>query len=150
MAKKVTVSLVDDFDPAQTAVETVEFGLDGSNYEIDLSEKNAANLRGEMEKWIAAGRKVGSTRRRAPRGISSGDGLPLAEIREWAKKNGHQVSSRGRVSSEIVRAWRKDQAGETAPANKPAAKASPVNKDSVLAGAVAAANYDSPEFSAKK
>jgi hypothetical protein len=40
MAKKVTVSLIDDFDGKQ-ADETVQFGLDGVSYEIDLSEKNA-------------------------------------------------------------------------------------------------------------
>ncbi|WP_252920646.1 Lsr2 dimerization domain-containing protein, partial [Mycolicibacterium smegmatis] len=37
MAKKVTVTLVDDFDGEATADETVEFGLDGVTYEIDLS-----------------------------------------------------------------------------------------------------------------
>ena len=41
MAKKVTVTLVDDFDGAGAADETVEFGLDGVTYEIDLSTKNA-------------------------------------------------------------------------------------------------------------
>ena len=41
MAKKVTVTLVDDFDGEGAADETVEFGLDGVTYEIDLSAKNA-------------------------------------------------------------------------------------------------------------
>ena len=41
MAKKVTVTLVDDFDGEGAADETVEFGLDGVTYEIDLSGKNA-------------------------------------------------------------------------------------------------------------
>ena len=36
MAKKVTVTLVDDFDGEGAADETVEFGLDGVSYEIDL------------------------------------------------------------------------------------------------------------------
>ena len=44
MAKKVTVSLSDDFDGKQ-ADETVQFGLDGVSYEIDLSEKNAKKMR---------------------------------------------------------------------------------------------------------
>ena len=38
MAKKVTVSLIDDFDGKQ-AVETVQFGLDGVSYEIDLPRR---------------------------------------------------------------------------------------------------------------
>ena len=41
MAKKVTVTLVDDFDGEGSADETVEFSLDGVSYEIDLSSKNA-------------------------------------------------------------------------------------------------------------
>ncbi|MEB2529439.1 Lsr2 dimerization domain-containing protein, partial [Kocuria rosea] len=32
-----------------------------------------------------------------------------AQIREWAKENGYNVSSRGRVNSEIVEAYRAAQ-----------------------------------------
>ena len=52
MAKKVTVTLVDDFDGAGAADETVEFGLDGVTYEIDLSSKNAAKLRNDLKQWV--------------------------------------------------------------------------------------------------
>lgn len=55
MAKKVTVTLVDDFDGEATADETVEFGLDGVTYEIDLSAKNAAKLRNDLKQWVEAG-----------------------------------------------------------------------------------------------
>ena len=58
MAKKVTVTLIDDSDGEGAADETVEFGLDGVNYEIDLSSKNAAKLRAELKKWAEAGRRV--------------------------------------------------------------------------------------------
>ncbi|CQD23504.1 DNA-bridging protein Lsr2 [Mycolicibacterium conceptionense] len=57
MAKKVTVTLVDDFDGEATADETVEFGLDGVTYEIDLSSKNAAKLRNDLKQWVEAGRR---------------------------------------------------------------------------------------------
>lgn len=40
MAQKVLVSLVDDLDGSE-AEETVEFGLDGVSYQIDLSGENA-------------------------------------------------------------------------------------------------------------
>ena len=36
MAQRVNVVLVDDLDGSEAA-ETVNFGLDGANYEIDLS-----------------------------------------------------------------------------------------------------------------
>ena len=64
MAKKVTVTLVDDFDGAGSADETVEFGLDGVTYEIDLSSKNATKLRNDLKQWVAAGRRVGGRRRK--------------------------------------------------------------------------------------
>ncbi|WP_407661760.1 histone-like nucleoid-structuring protein Lsr2 [Mycolicibacterium neworleansense] len=63
MAKKVTVTLVDDFDGEATADETVEFGLDGVTYEIDLSSKNATKLRNDLKQWVEAGRRVGGRRR---------------------------------------------------------------------------------------
>ena len=52
MAKKVTVTLVDDFDGEGAADETVEFGLDGVSYEIDLSSKNASKLRNDLKQWV--------------------------------------------------------------------------------------------------
>src|ERR1700741_5679532 len=73
MAKKVTVTLVDDFDGAGAADETVEFGLDGGTYEIDLSSKNATKLRNDLKQWVAAGRRVGG-RRRGPSGSGRGRG----------------------------------------------------------------------------
>ena len=44
MAQKTIVSLIDDLDGTE-ADETVRFGLDSVQYEIDLSEKNATTLR---------------------------------------------------------------------------------------------------------
>mgnify|MGYP000885804502 CR=1 FL=1 len=115
MAKKVTVTLVDDFDGEGDADETVEFALDGVNYEIDLSAKNAAKLRSDLKKWVDAGRRTGGRRRGrggpggAPasggRGRASIDREQSAAIREWARKNGHNVSSRGRISAEIIEAY---------------------------------------------
>ena len=66
MAKKVTVTLVDDFDGEGTADETVEFGLDGVTYEIDLSSKNAAKLRNDLKQWVEAGRRATARRRGSP------------------------------------------------------------------------------------
>ena len=64
MAKKVTVTLVDDFDGEGAADETVEFGLDGVTYEIDLSAKNATKLRNDLKQWVEASRRVGGRQAR--------------------------------------------------------------------------------------
>lgn len=107
MAKKVTVTLIDDFDGAGAADETVEFGLDGVTYEIDLSRKNAAKLRDELKKWADAGRRVGGRRRgRSSIGRRGAiDREQSAAIREWARRNGHNVSTRGRIPADIIDAF---------------------------------------------
>ena len=113
MVKKVTVTLVDDMDDVP-ADETISIGLDGTWYEIDLSESNAADLREHMDKWIHHARRVTSrgnsepgtattAGRSRPRGAA--DRARSAAIREWAKEQGFEISERGRISSEIVRAW---------------------------------------------
>jgi hypothetical protein len=108
MAKKVTVTLVDDFDGAGAADETVEFGLDGVTYEIDLSSKNAKKLRDDLKLWVEKGRRVGGRRR----GRSAGPGRrgsidreQSAAIREWARRNGHNVSTRGRIPADVIDAF---------------------------------------------
>ncbi|WP_327145847.1 histone-like nucleoid-structuring protein Lsr2 [Nocardia sp. NBC_01327] len=106
MARKVVVTLVDDSDGKSEAEQTVVFALDGVEYEMDLSGLNADRLRSELEQWTAHARKVG----RAPRGKSDKarpavDREQSAAIREWARRNGHEVSSRGRIQAGIVSAY---------------------------------------------
>ncbi|WP_280378039.1 histone-like nucleoid-structuring protein Lsr2 [Nocardia wallacei] len=109
MAKKVTVELIDDYDGKSKAEDTVRFGVDGVEYEIDLSMKNAGKLREVFEQWTGPARKVG----RIPRGKSKIGGRAAADkeqtgaIRDWARKNGYDVSSRGRISANVVEAYNK-------------------------------------------
>jgi len=108
MAKKVTVTLVDDFDGEGAADETVEFGLDGVTYEIDLSTKNATKLRSDLKQWVGAGRRVGGRRRgrsSSGRGRGAIDREQSAAIREWARRNGHNVSTRGRIPADVIDAF---------------------------------------------
>lgn len=107
MAQKVNIVLVDDID-GNEADETVSFALDGTSYEIDLSNDNAAKLRDALAGYVGHARKVSGGRRGRRTGGSSGsagsDGDTRA-IREWAKSNGYEVSDRGRVSAEIREAY---------------------------------------------
>lgn len=109
MAKKVTIELIDDYDGSSKAEETVRFGVDGVEYEIDLSTKNAGKLREAFEKWTAPARKVG----RIPKGKSKigvrtvADREQTGAIRDWARKNGYTVSSRGRIQADIIAAYNK-------------------------------------------
>jgi hypothetical protein len=112
VAQKVTVQLVDDVDgsPADT---TVEFALDGVSYAIDLSNENAAKLRESLAAYVACARRVGGRKRpaknKAGKATSSAPTAADRErnqaIREWARKQGMQVSDRGRIPADIVEAY---------------------------------------------
>lgn len=112
MAQKVSVVLVDDLDESE-ASETVSFSLDGAAYEIDLNDKHAAQLRDAFAPWVGQARRAGRATAAAGRRSSgrsgrsggSADREKTQEIREWARKNGHQVSERGRLSSVVTEAY---------------------------------------------
>ena len=108
MAQKVQVILVDDLDGG-SADETVSFSLDGVAYEIDLSDKNAAAVRDSLGQYVGLARRVGG-RAAAGRGSSrrrGGGDNRTAQIREWARANGHQVNERGRIPATVVEAYDK-------------------------------------------
>jgi len=107
MARKIVHQLVDDLDGTVLDIgdgETVHFSLDGTSYEIDLTEDNARRLRDALQPFVAAGRRgvrtsARSQTKRTPRNEDT------ALIRAWAQENGHPVSSRGRIPADIVAAY---------------------------------------------
>lgn len=106
MAKKVSVSWIDDIDGTSPADETVTFAFDGATYEIDLSAQHISEFREQMAPWIEKGRRVSAQRRGGRRSASGGQsGQKAAQIREWARANGHEVSDRGRISAEVRAAY---------------------------------------------
>ncbi|MDR1238039.1 MAG: Lsr2 family protein [Propionibacteriaceae bacterium] len=104
MAQRTRIELFDDIDDGP-ADETVFFGVDGKDYEIDLSEKNAKALRSAIQPYVNAGRRSsgGIKRRKAGGSGNAGD------IRAWAISQGLGVSARGRVSAEIRAAYEQAQ-----------------------------------------
>ena len=110
MAQKVTVTLVDDIDEEATAEETVEFAVDGVSYEIDLSGDNAQKLRNDFAMWTGHARKVGGRRRAKATGTptksrGASDREQSAAMRDWARRNGFEVSDRGRIPANVVEAY---------------------------------------------
>lgn len=100
MAQKITVALEDDLDGGR-AEETVRFGFGGSEYEIDLSKKNAAAFRKRIAPYVEHGRKVGrSAVRRGARTAASRQ--RSSDIRAWAKDQGITVSERGRIPASVA------------------------------------------------
>ena len=105
MAQSVQIILEDDLEGGP-AEETVQFGVDGRQYEIDLSTANAEKLREALRPYAAAGRRAQSksTRATGPR-PSSGGNPETAKIRAWAKENGYEVSDRGRIHQSVKDAY---------------------------------------------
>ncbi|MEV5433738.1 Lsr2 family protein [Streptomyces sp. NPDC052701] len=101
MAQKVVVTLFDDIDGSEAA-ETIAFGLDGTSYEIDLSEANARKLRESLEPYVAAGRK----RARSGRAYRQTEVAPdPAAVRAWAQANKMEVPARGRIPKKVYEAF---------------------------------------------
>ena len=99
MSSKVVVLLEDDVDGGEAA-ETVEFGLDGTSYAIDLSEANAKKLRDALDGYVSKARKTGGGRRRTRTdGAGKAD---LKAVRAWAASNKIELASRGRISQSVL------------------------------------------------
>ena len=100
MAAKVTVTLEDDLDGGP-ADETLRFAVGGTEYEIDLSKKNARAFRKQLAPFIEHARKAGRGQRRpAARAASSHE--RSGDIRAWAKAQGIPVSERGRIPASVA------------------------------------------------
>ena len=109
MAQKVQTLLIDDLDGGD-AEGTIRFGLDGTEYEIDLSAKHAEALRKALAPYLGAARRAHGSAARRPgrtgRRVTSGDGADPTAVREWAKSQGIEVKDRGRVSADLVAKFR--------------------------------------------
>ncbi|MFG1921712.1 Lsr2 family protein [Cryptosporangium sp. NPDC048952] len=136
MARKELVILTDDLDNSEInpdAVDrpTVNFGIDGVEYEIDLGAVNQSKLREILEEYVQAGRRTGGTTvRKGRKQVSSVGGATNsraenAAIREWAEASGIDVNARGRLPKEVIERYRghfseQDGDDDSAPANRPA------------------------------
>ncbi len=107
MATKTQVVLIDDLtgDPADT---TVVFVLDKTEYETDLSNENAAEMRDGLSRYVDAARKVtaGGGRRSAPAVKPDYVGYDPAAVRAWAAGQGIEVNARGRIKADVVEQFR--------------------------------------------
>lgn len=110
MARRVVVLVVDDLDGG-AADETVEFGLDGVEYRIDLSTGNAARLRFALAEFIRHARRTGNAHRRpAAAQTAAAEQERNRRIRSWAREAGLVVLERGRIPAEVTARFRAAQA----------------------------------------
>jgi nucleoid-associated protein Lsr2 len=105
MATKTQVVLVGDLtgDPADT---TLTFALDKTEYEIDLSNENAAEMRDELSRYVEVARRVTAGRRNAPAAKPTYTGYDLGAVRAWAAGQDIEVNARGRIKADVVEKFR--------------------------------------------
>lgn len=111
MAQRVQVNLVDDLN-GEEAQETVRFGMDGTDYEIDLTTKNAQKLRSVLSEYVEKARKARGRKGQGGQQATSTSRSKredTQQIRQWANDNGYNPSSRGRITQSIVDAYNEAQ-----------------------------------------
>ena len=105
MATKVSTTLVDDTDPSLEASQTVTFSIDGTSYEIDLTDDHAEALREALTPWKDAARVTSRPASNHHRRRTNSNYDP-AKVRDWATQQGIELSKRGRISADVIAAYR--------------------------------------------
>lgn len=104
--QKVIRELVCDLT-GEPADETLEFGLAGKAYEVDLTKHHADLLRETLADYVNVARPLGkltASGSKRHRASSNGAGQSREHnqaIRDWARQQGLQVSERGRISADV-------------------------------------------------
>jgi hypothetical protein len=112
VAQKIQTLFIDDIDGGE-AEGTVRFGLDGTDYEIDLNAKHTEDLRKALANYVAHARKAGGAARRgaarrgaarrgAARGSRRASTVDTVAVRAWAREQGIGIKDRGRVPADVV------------------------------------------------
>ncbi|MFY0407920.1 histone-like nucleoid-structuring protein Lsr2 [Solicola sp. PLA-1-18] len=105
MAQNTVIHYTSDLsgNPIDTDTPTIQFGLDGTTYEIDLTDDEALTLRDALAEYTANGRRgtKATTRKTSPAKNSTN----TADIRTWAEANGHDVPARGRIPKNVHDAY---------------------------------------------
>lgn len=107
MAQKVKITHVSDLSGEEITdsdAPSLSFGWNGVEYSIDLTAEEAQKFEKALKPYLHAATRVGRAKRGNPRKTGA-SGPSAAEIRAWAKDNGFDVPDRGRVPSEVRKAY---------------------------------------------
>jgi len=118
MARQIVVEHVDDIDGTPIVEgkgETIVFSVNGIDYEIDLSAKNAKEFHKKLDHYIGHATRVGGRLSRSAGRLTSGgevkrkptrqDRDHVRAVREWAQEQGYDIGVRGRIPTEITEAY---------------------------------------------
>ena len=101
MAQQIQTLFIDDIDGGP-AEGTVRFGLDGTDYEIDLSPKNEDKMRKVLGRYVPHARKAGREPGRSHPSHTAEGRRRNAEVRAYAKAHGSKLGERGRIPAAVM------------------------------------------------
>ncbi len=107
--QKLEVQLEDDLTGGP-ADETVMFGVDGREYQIDLNTKHAATFRKQLAAFVERARLVRRHRARSTARSAASRGRSR-EIRAWADQQGFEVAEHGRLPSHVIQEYERAHSG---------------------------------------
>lgn len=107
MTQRTYIQLIDDIDGSEGEA-THTFTVNGTTYEIDLSMQNGKRFNEALLPFVEKGRRIRGAGPAPTRRTQTphGPDVDPRVVRAWAVENGYEISLRGRVSREIVAAWR--------------------------------------------
>jgi Lsr2 len=82
----------------------VTFGVDGREYQIDLTAKHAAIFRKQLAAFVQRARVVGRHRPRST-ARSAASRERSREIRAWAQQQGFEVAGHGRLPAHVIQEY---------------------------------------------
>ncbi|MGV0436333.1 histone-like nucleoid-structuring protein Lsr2 [Corynebacterium mastitidis] len=107
MARKAMTQYFDDLNgtPLESdEVNVVLFGLDGTNYVVDLSAENAEQFRELFAPYLKVARKhVGTVN--GHRNSGAARNSKAREIRQWALDQGKDIALRGKIPTEVIETY---------------------------------------------
>src|SRR5271169_688115 len=107
----VDVQLEDDLTGGP-ADETIEFGVDGRAYEIDLNARHAADFRRQLARFLEHARLARPAHLRTPvRTLASRE--RSRQIRAWAEARGLDISERGSLPREVTQRYERELADKS-------------------------------------
>lgn len=101
--QRFEVTLEDDLTGG-LADETVQFGLDGRGYEVDLTTRHAADFRRQLALFVEHARLIPAQRSRRRSRRTTGR-QRSHQIRAWAEEHGFAIAERGRLPGNVVQEY---------------------------------------------
>jgi hypothetical protein len=108
--RTITEFYTDDLTgEAHDSVRSIRFSLNDANYEIDLTEENAAALGDVLQPFMMRARVLRPTRSGKGKVRNTRNRNESGLIREWARSNSYDIAERGRIPREILEAYDKQK-----------------------------------------